>query len=135
MRLPYKDVLKDLISTNIILSPGPFLTTFRGLLLTMPLLLLSGCGPYDCWQLNPYNCSYPATSQSMYYPVTDSSYVDGSYSYGTIMTPDGAAGYYSGNDMYGTITRPNGPTSHMSSVGGYTTIITPGQPPVYIQRY
>jgi len=85
----------------------------------MPLLLLSACGPRDCWDIRGCHSSYmeyPA------YPVPAASYTPGAtysdtpMSSGTIMQNGRATGYY-------------------STFGNQTTIIQPGKAPVYIDGY
>ena len=84
-----------------------------------PLLLLSGCGPRDCWDIRGCHSSYmeyPA------YPIPAPSYTPGTaysdipMSSGTIMQGGRATGYY-------------------STFGNQTTIIQPGQAPIYIDGY
>ena len=85
----------------------------------MPLLLLSGCGPRDCWDIRGCHSSYmeyPA------YPMPAPSYTPGTaysdipMSSGTIMQGGRATGYY-------------------STFGNQTTIIQPGKAPIYIDGY
>ena len=85
----------------------------------MPLLLLSACGPRDCWDIRGCHSSY---MEYQVYPMPAPSYTPGTaysdipMSSGTIMQGGRATGYY-------------------STFGNQTTIIQPGHAPVYIDRY
>ena len=89
------------------------------IVVAMPLLLLSACGPHDCWDIRGCHSSYLEYPS---YPVPTSSYAPGlpyneiPMGSGTIMQGGRATGYY-------------------STFGNQTTIIQPGQAPIYIDGY
>ncbi len=87
------------------------------------LLLLGGCGPHDCWQLNPYNCGYNS-AYSPGYAMPAPSYIPGA-AYSDTSIPMGG----------GTIMQGGRATGYYSTFGNQTTIIQPGQAPVYIDAY
>ena len=84
-----------------------------------PLLLLSGCGPRDCWDIRGCHSSYmeyPAYQMPAPSYAPGAAYSDIPMSSGTIMQGGRATGYY-------------------STFGNQTTIIQPGQAPIYIDGY
>ena len=89
------------------------------LLACMPVLLLSGCGPRDCWDIRGCHSSYmeyPAYPMPAPPYTPGTAYSDIPMSSGTIMQGGRATGYY-------------------STFGNQTTIIQPGKAPIYIDGY
>lgn len=89
------------------------------IVVAMPLLLLSACGPRDCWDIRGCHSSYLEYPS---YPVPTSSYAPG-LPYNEIPTGSG------------TIMQGGRATGYYSTFGNQTTILQPGQAPIYIDGY